>query len=254
MAIGDTSSGFINAVYHIGKLFEAGIHLQILLKRTEYYLEIARIHNITRHNFIFCMFRDTVLFLMGRECNTDFEVDTHPIAAYHKAVRAFWLGHSERSHHFCSEIFDGILPEYRNHRMKVMLFYGLNSLKIRQRLSRIKIKEVRSIALEMLNNAAKSSEYNFKNKVHLLEAQIFSREKKNEEAQASFIAAIASARSSGFIHEQGLASELAGLHYKQIGDVGSASRMFHQAKQCYDKWGSQLKVDSITRQLELLQI
>jgi hypothetical protein len=89
-------------------------------------------------------------------------------------------------------------------------------------------------------------------KVHLLEAEQFSFQNRNSEAQASYAAAINSSRSSGFIHEQGLACELAGYHYKKVFHLRSAWIFFNQAKQCYKEWGSQMKVDSISQQLRSL--
>jgi len=86
----------------------------------------------------------------------------------------------------------------------------------------------------------------------LLEAEHLSFQNLNIEAQASYAAAISSARSSGFIHEQGLACELAGYHCKNAGDGSSAAIFFDQAKRCYIEWGSQMKVDSVTEQLESL--
>ena len=83
----------------------------------------------------------------------------------------------------------------------------------------------------------------------MLEAEQFSLQNLNSEAQSSYAAAISSARSSGFIHEQGLACELAGYHCKNAGDGSSAWSFFDQAKRCYAEWGSQMKVDSVTRQL-----
>jgi hypothetical protein len=83
----------------------------------------------------------------------------------------------------------------------------------------------------------------------LLEAEHFSLQNLNSEAQASYAAAISSARSSGFIHEQGLACELAGYHCKKVLDFSSAWSLFDQAKRCYAEWGSQMKVDSVTCQL-----
>ena len=80
--------------------------------------------------------------------------------------------------------------------------------------------------------------------VHLLEAEQFSFQKRNIKAQSSYAAAINSARLSGFIHEQGLACELAGYHFKKVSDLPSAWISFEQAKQCYVEWGSQMKVDS----------
>ena len=79
-----------------------------------------------------------------------------------------------------------------------------------------------------------------------------SHEGKHDEAKASYVASINSAKASGFIHEQGLACELAGKHYKKVGDNSSARTFFNQAKVCYTQWGSQMRVDSISCQLNLL--
>ena len=86
-------------------------------------------------------------------------------------------------------------------------------------------------------------------KVHLLQAELFSFHNKINEAQSSYAAAITCARSSGFIHEQGLACECAGYHCKKIGDLRGAWTFFDRAKHCYTEWGSQMKVDSIAIQL-----
>jgi hypothetical protein len=92
----------------------------------------------------------------------------------------------------------------------------------------------------------------YSSQVHLLEAEQFSLRNHNSKAQASYAAAISSARSSGFIHEQGLACELAGRHYKKIDEFRSAWSFFDQAKRCYTEWGSQMKVDYVTQQLDSL--
>ena len=80
-----------------------------------------------------------------------------------------------------------------------------------------------------------------------------SHEGKHNEATASYVASIKSAKASGFIHEQGLACELAGKHCKKLGDNSSARNFFNQAKVCYTEWGSQMRADSIARQLDSLQ-
>ena len=93
---------------------------------------------------------------------------------------------------------------------------------------------------------------NVRNKIHLLEAELSSYESRDEDANASYAAAILASRSSGFIHEQGLACELAGFHYKKMGDLQCAQDFFNQAILCYTEWGSEMKVDSITQQLGVL--
>ena len=85
-----------------------------------------------------------------------------------------------------------------------------------------------------------------------MEAELKSYEGKHDEAKAYYVASISSAEASGFIHEQGLACELAGKHCKKLGDNSSARNFFNQAKVCYTEWGSQMRVESIARQLNLL--
>jgi hypothetical protein len=86
----------------------------------------------------------------------------------------------------------------------------------------------------------------------LLQAEQFSFQSKNSAANMAYAAAINSAHSSGFIHEQGLACELAGYHYNRICDFSTARSYFDQAKQCYTEWGCQLKVENVTRRASSL--
>lgn len=62
------------------------------------------------------------------------------------------------------------------------------------------------------------------------------------------------ARNSGFTHEQGLACEKAGFHCKKEKDGGRALKYFQQARECYEEWGSSMKVDFIQKELERLNI
>jgi hypothetical protein len=86
-----------------------------------------------------------------------------------------------------------------------------------------------------------------------LEAEMKSHEGKHNKAKASYVASISSAEASGFIHEQGLACELAGKHCIKVGDNSGAQNFFNQAKVCYTEWGSQMRIDSIAHQLDSLQ-
>ena len=111
----------------------------------------------------------------------------------------------------------------------------------------LKVRDTFKDAITILKPAAELSPWNFRNKLHLLEAQMFSFDEKNVEAKASYAAAIASSCASRFIHEQGLACELAGLHYKKIGESETALHLLQRAKECYQSWGSQMKVESIAQ-------
>ena len=101
-----------------------------------------------------------------------------------------------------------------------------------------------------MRDAAAISEWNFLNKLTLLEAELYSFEKKNDRALASYDASIASARNSRFTHEQGLACERAGFHCKKMNDKGRALQYFQQARECYQEWGSSMKMAFIQKELD----
>ena len=108
------------------------------------------------------------------------------------------------------------------------------------------------IAAQVIREKSEKSPWNYQNKLHLLEAEMFSAQRLKGRARISFNAAITAARSSKFIHEQGLACELAAMHCVRYGDGINARSFFNQALECYSKWGSQVKIDHINRQLERL--
>jgi len=109
-----------------------------------------------------------------------------------------------------------------------------------------------SSALKVMRDMRDKCSWNYQNKVHLLEAELFSATDKKDKARASFNAAISTARSSKFVHEQGLACELAAFHYMKCEDYDNASNLFRQARECYAQWGSEVKVDKMTSQLETI--
>ena len=109
------------------------------------------------------------------------------------------------------------------------------------------------LAIPVMIDKAKQSAWNYGNKKLLLEAEMLSITGPKDKAKVTYNAAIAAARSSKFIHEQGLSCEFAGLHYKRIKKHVMARAYFHQAKGCYKEWGSQIKVDFIADQMEMLR-
>ena len=57
-------------------------------------------------------------------------------------------------------------------------------------------------------------------------------------------------RSSKFVHEEGLCHELAGMHYEGLNKLQQALTSFQQAKTCYNKWGSQMKVSNMDEKIQ----
>jgi len=266
MSDGDPATALLNSIQHVNMALIAGEKLSALFDKVNYYLELADLHKHELGKTFLSIFRDTISVLIDtREStssnmnNTTSENGATKLANnsgtvyFHRAIQAFCLGHSERCQHFIEKVQVGSATEKLG-KMVVMFIHGLNSFQVLKRQNTSKLRKVTQNALTALKAAALHSKWNFKSKVHLLEAEFFSFHGNCEEAKASYAAAVTSARSSRFIHEQGLACELAGFHYKKIGEISSARDFFNQAKQCYADWGSQMKVGFISRQLETVDL
>ncbi len=104
-----------------------------------------------------------------------------------------------------------------------------------------------------MEERAKESRWNYANKLHLLEAESFSSNGHNALAIKSYKAAIEASKSSRFIHEQGLACELAAIHCKKVKDFDTSLTYFQEAKACYEQWGSQPKVDAMIQHIAIIQ-
>ena len=131
---------------------------------------------------------------------------------------------------------------------------GLNALDtLKKKSCSNRSKEVLNTALVAIRAASSSSGENFMNKLHLLEAEqhsVYMNEKNN--AISMYNASIASAKRSGFIHEQGLACERAGFHCVREKNNEKALEYFEQARECYEDWGSRTKVAFIQKELDSL--
>lgn len=86
----------------------------------------------------------------------------------------------------------------------------------------VKVKPLYKEAIQTLREIVEFSPSNYQNKVYLLEAELYSFNKKHEQAQAKYDLAISTARDLTYVHEEGLACELAGVHYKKSGNVVEA--------------------------------
>jgi DNA-binding SARP family transcriptional activator len=133
------------------------------------------------------------------------------------------------------------------------LFYcaGVNWFEIlkKKKTSRT-TKEAARLSIVSMKSAAANSDWNFTNKLHLLEAEQDSLLEYHSEAIQSYDASIAAAKRSGFIHEQGLACEKAGFYYMREKNNEKAVEYFKQARQCYEEWGSSMKVNFIQKELD----
>ena len=239
-----------------------------LLRETDKYLSLIGHNSNTMSRAYLLTYRQTISTLIDKGVNTGVAIDqaesrdmseemyTHRrsvVSNFHQGLQSFWIGYNERCFHFIEKLLE-MRQAGGHHRLMALFYHGLNAF-ILMRKGKLKVSKLKQIpqdALRQLRAAEELSKWNYRNKVFLLQAELFSLECKNDEARAAYAAAITSARASRFIHEQGLACECAGFHCKRVGDQNQAWDFFNQAKICYNQWGSSMKVEFCNRQMNLL--
>ena len=238
----------------------------MLFRETDYFLRLVRLHGNTISKTYLLIYRETISILIDKGHSTRLGSDDDRVTTdslylhrhsetihFHRALQSYWLGHSERCQHYVEKLLQ-MKETDRNHKIIIMFYHGLNSFQLLKRSNTAKLRSISKDAISTLKAASEHSRWNYRNKMYLLEAELFSFEGKKEEASASYAAAITASRSSRFVHELGLSCELAGFHYEKIGDLKRSWDFFNRAKQCYTEWGSQMKVDFITCQMDRFQV
>lgn len=170
-----------------------------------------------------------------------------------------YLGFYERAKHMAKrwEILDceesGPVVSLRS--AYTSFYYCLSCIGLRRKKNP-KSKRSPENTMQLLNivqEAAEVSPYNFQNKLALLTAEKLSMmSSRNADAEAQYTAAIELSKSSHFVHEEGLSCELAGLHYERLGNSTKALELFEQAERCYETWGSAVKSRQIQEKIEVM--
>ncbi|MDK1491883.1 AAA family ATPase [Sinorhizobium sp. 7-81] len=88
----------------------------------------------------------------------------------------------------------------------------------------------------------------FKNKVHLIEAEIARLQSKNEQASTLFDQSIQEAQSANFLHEQALALELAGRHCRKRSLKVSTHHFLKSSYDLYRRWGANRKAQRLAEE------
>jgi len=93
-----------------------------------------------------------------------------------------------------------------------------------------------------LRNMAKDSPANYLNKVHLLEAELAVVNRNTPEAVSHYQKAILWSNKNGFLHEEAMACERAGIFFLEIYSSNDARESLSQSYTCYEKWGANAKM------------
>ncbi len=244
----------------------AGANLPDLLRDTDKYLALVGHHGNTLSRTYLNIYRETISILIDNGENTkstikngEKEVANNYLdrlsetLSFHKVLQSFWLGHHDRCHHYSEKLLE-TKQSGKHHRLITLFYHGLNAfVLLRKGKFTKKCAHVYKAAHKALKEAEELSKWNYRNKVYLLEAEKYSFQGYNKEARNSYGAAIMAARSSKFLHEQGLASECAAFHCMRVGETEQAWKFFDQARMCYNKWGSTVKVESVSREMDQIR-
>lgn len=265
LSSGNANMGFLCAMQSLTfSIISGERELTLLLKDIDYHLHLLQTYKseTTRRWLLDC--RETVSLLIDKGEATIIEAtecsgagdDTLDLEMFYfnRAFQSFWLGFRERCYHFTQKCCVLFPPPGRLYGAQIRFYHGLNLIDmLRKKSNSPRRKEVDEV-IALMKIAVSHADSNFRNKLELLEAEKHGLDARHSQAVKLYDAAIASAKSSKFIHEQGLACEKAGFYYKKIRDIRNALDYFQQARACYEEWGSKVKVEAIQREMDGLNV
>ena len=112
--------------------------------------------------------------------------------------------------------------------------------------------EIGNGVINLMEVWVKASDWNFSNKLFLLQAEYFFLFGDERAALQKYNASIKSAQDHRFIHEEGLAHERLASFHLHYGNRDEALACFTAAKSCYENWGAQAVVQRVERTIAKL--
>eukprot|EP00573_Skeletonema_grethae_P013379 CAMPEP_0201712592 /NCGR_PEP_ID=MMETSP0578-20130828/59722_1 /ASSEMBLY_ACC=CAM_ASM_000663 /TAXON_ID=267565 /ORGANISM="Skeletonema grethea, Strain CCMP 1804" /LENGTH=292 /DNA_ID=CAMNT_0048201653 /DNA_START=671 /DNA_END=1549 /DNA_ORIENTATION=- len=167
---------------------------------------------------------------------------------FDRLMQAFWFKNFSEAAQY-AEKYQECHQSRRFPDMFQTLYLGVSAFRL-ARLEDDKAREWVDIGKEALSKYqtwVKYSEWNWQNKMKLLEAESHACEGEVEIAKIKFQASIDSARKHRFVHEEGLASELFGMYLEENGNVDEAKQQYALARSCYQKWGAFALADRLLK-------
>ncbi|KAL3799465.1 hypothetical protein HJC23_013920 [Cyclotella cryptica] len=263
MKVGNTSLAGLHLCLAVDREIMSGKNLQLLKAEIEFYLNTAKQHSLTAMEVLMQIYYKTVLTLIGEQCIG--YVSHYQCAQYEDIECTQEMMSSLFSGHFDRVTYLAKKWEALNNKNKLkgplgvisVAFYSGLATTSMYRTKGFKfpqpLRHISQRLLPVLTTAEECSQWNFKTKASILRAEYLSLTAKKDKAEHAYGVGISSAQSSRFIHEEGMACELAGMHYKHHGDKSKALDLFRQAQKCYEAWGSRLKVDQMVSTIQEMQ-
>jgi len=243
LSTGDKQIALMNGVQYVQKSLVSGTNLSILKKECDYQMRLIEELSSPMTKMYMAAFQETVSMLAAKEVPSNSKLSDEEVSKaegfsealiFHRVLQNFWLGRYSRCLYYAeksSYCAEKSSPSSDISQLKsiLILFYrGLSCFHSKRKCSK-KHLNLAQTAIGVMKEKGEISSWNYQCKIHLLEAEIFSATDKEDKAKVSFHASISAARSSKFVHEQGLACELAALHCLKYGDIDDATDLPEQA-------------------------
>ena len=125
-------------------------------------------------------------------------------------------------------------------------FVSIASLCLARTSNESKWHEIGKQSVKMMTKMANEySDWNFRNKQHLLQALLYYHDCEIVLAETSFKASIVSAHEHGFLHEEALACELYGIFLIDTKNIVVGIEQLNLAIHKYMLWGAHNKVNDV---------
>jgi ATP-dependent RNA helicase DDX31/DBP7 len=132
-----------------------------------------------------------------------------------------------------------------------VLYDGLINFYFMGRTGALRYLERGERALSKMREWVRHSDWNFKNKLELLQAEFHKVTNEVNKAAICYEESISAAKEHKFIHEEAMAHELAARFYLELGSRQRSYSHFNQSVACYRKWGAPViarRIEATTEQ------
>jgi len=164
----------------------------------------------------------------------------YPTLYTNRVMRAFFFRNYDDAKEMTKKYAALVGNESLRYQTIFYIFYeGLLAFRLaRSEVDRENWLSIGQKAINTYQTWVKHSEWNFENKLLLLEAESHFSNYEYESAETTYLASIDSARRHKFVHEEGLASDLLASFFIDRGDVEKGIGYLQGAFSCYEKWGA----------------
>ena len=138
LSFGHADMGFYCLMFVVKLAIVSGANLKSTLKEIDYYLQLLKTYKSEVSNNYMLYFRETVSLLIDKGEATSVEEKVvfgdlnneenkfirDDAVFYHKAIRAFWSGHTEQCRYYSEKFMSLTLDEMRLNKSQVEFYHG----------------------------------------------------------------------------------------------------------------------------------